>query len=45
MWYVTVNGTKMPTPYRTLSEAITACNEYRARLGAGIYDTVFDPQG
>jgi len=45
MWYVTVNGTKMPTPYRTLTEALAACDEYRARLGSVLCDTVFDSQG
>lgn len=45
MWYVTINGRKMPIPYRTLSEALDAIEEYHERLGAAIYDTVYDTQG
>ena len=45
MYYVTINGRKMPTPYRTLTEAMQAVEEYQARLGPGYYDIVYDSQG
>lgn len=32
-WYVELNGTVLPTPYRTMLDAFAACDELKARLG------------
>ena len=41
MWYVKLNGTVMPIPYKTSTEAIAACDDYKRKLGACICDIVF----
>ena len=32
-WYVELNGTVLPTPYRTMRDAFDACDELKERLG------------
>lgn len=41
MWFVILNGTLMPTPYKTMKEAMEACDEYHRRLGACICDVKY----
>jgi len=38
MWYVILDGSVMPIPYRTMKEAMAACDDYKRRLGACICD-------
>lgn len=32
-WYIELNGTILPTPYRTMRDAFKACEEFKERLG------------
>lgn len=41
MWYVKLDGNIIPTPYRTMREAMNACDDYKRRLGACVCDVVY----
>lgn len=40
MWYVIMNGVKLPTPYLTMDDAVKAMNHLRATNGPSIFDIV-----
>lgn len=39
-WYIEINGTLLPTPYRTLSDALNAINKLKKELGPALYTPV-----
>ena len=39
-WYIELNGNILPTPYRTMRDALDAIKELEKSLGCGIYDVV-----
>lgn len=40
MWYVVMNGVKIPTPYITMQDAINAMNRMREENGPSVFDIV-----
>jgi hypothetical protein len=42
MWYITVNGKKLPTPYLTFDEAMQAMEELRSKISLCILDCVYE---
>lgn len=42
MWYVIMNGVKLPTPYITMDDAVAAMNSLRAANGPSIFDIVYE---
>ena len=39
-WYVKMNGTVLPTPYRTMGDAFDAIRILQKELGPAIYEPV-----
>jgi hypothetical protein len=42
MWYVIMNGVKLPTPYLTMDDAVAAMNALRAANGPSIFDITYE---
>ena len=39
-WYIELNENILPTPYRTMKDALDAIKELEKSLGCGLYDVV-----
>lgn len=42
MFYVIMNGVKLPQPYLTMDDAVAAMNRLRAENGPSIFDIVYE---
>lgn len=39
-WYVKINDTVLPTPYRTMRDALEAINRLQKELGPALYEPI-----